>query len=116
MGGKDAMLQRVKFELLITFAGIMLEGYFMVNKVIMVPYIYFLSFKSVALREPTQVKIENLNFPPKILNFKFAIFDRRKVCYDHTNILHTLILVLRHPKVFLSANLEFLVCSENDRN
>ena len=80
----------------------------MVNKVIMVPYIYVLSFKSVALREPTLVEIKNLNFPPKTLNSKFVRFDRRKVCHDHTNTLHALILVLRPPKVFWSANLDFL--------
>ena len=78
----------------------------------MVPYMYVPSFKSVALREPTQVETKILNFPPKTLNSKFARFDCRKVCYDHTNTLYTLKLVGRSQKMFSSGNLEFFVSSE----
>ena len=56
------MLQRVKFVLLITFAEIALESYFLVNSVKMIPYMYVSSFKSVALREPTQVETKNSIF------------------------------------------------------
>ena len=46
----------------------------MVNKVIMVLYIYVLSFKSVALQEPTHVKTKNFEFPATMLQrVKFVI-------------------------------------------
>ena len=69
------------------------------NSVIMVPYMYVLSIKSVALREPTRVETKILNFPPKTSNSNFARFDRKKACYDHTNTLRGLIRVTTPPEV-----------------